>query len=328
MGPLIFPNLGVSLSSNATPTGSWCRGRCAGDYQHWQNFSFEVSDFCNSSVHGPWTLTHPSFTAVISMAKGIGRFVLAFESKTQDVPQLTFPLLNGTRMDQEPDMVALFPVLGGIFVKAGEACYGDCVDPFVMDYPGSMHSPYAMLCTRKTCLMAAATTWPPMRVRPKRRMRKGQPTAQEPMQIDWVDGFLSAEKVNITILLSEFSTNESSQTEAWQEAVLAYRSWIKPHVPQAKPQPEVGGKMAHSEGMWAVGLQNICDPPGCSFNLSILDAKWQAWKDVLGRVQVYLLGLVYMTSKHTDLPVNSHIYQYVKCVYIYLTGKWFSSGAR
>ena len=28
--PLIFPGLGVSLSTKSTPTGSWCKGRCAG----------------------------------------------------------------------------------------------------------------------------------------------------------------------------------------------------------------------------------------------------------------------------------------------------------
>jgi hypothetical protein len=53
------------------------------------------------------------------------------------VPMLTFPLLNGTFMDTRSNLVALFPYQGGIFVRAGASCYGDCVDDFVMDYPGS-----------------------------------------------------------------------------------------------------------------------------------------------------------------------------------------------
>ena len=118
-----------------------------------------------------------------------GRFDLELTSTSHDVPQVTFPLLVSTVLDDQPGLVAFFPLLGGIFVQAGSECYGNCEDSFVFDYPGQFHSPYTMLCTRKSCLMAAATTWPPHHVRPKRRMTKGKPTASEPMRIEWVDGY-------------------------------------------------------------------------------------------------------------------------------------------
>ena len=203
----------------------------------------------------------------------------------RDFEQVTFPLLDGTAMDSQPGLVAFFPLLGGIFIQAGSECYGSCEDSFVFDYPGQFHSPYAMLCTRKRCLMAAATTWPPHHVRPKRRMTKGKPTASEPMRIEWVDGYMQG-VTKLSIMLSEFEAEEESKTEAWQNAVLAYKSWLRPNLPAATPA-QISGKMSQSEGMWSVGLQNECNPPHCSFNLSVLDSQWKAWQDVLGRVQFW-----------------------------------------
>lgn len=286
-GEFLFPGLGVSLSSDVTPTGSWCKGRCAGAYHTWKNLSLSLANFSNTSVSGPWVFRDLDlgFKAVISMPAA-GQFDLTLTSTSHDMPQVVFPLLDGTPMDNRPNLVALFPLLGGIFVQAGSDCYGNCEDSFVMDYPGQFHSPYAMLCTKQSCLMAAATTWPPHHVRPKRRITKGSPTAKEPMRIEWVDGYISGPETKLSIMLTEFQTDEQSRIEAWQKAVLAYKSWLRPNRPAAPPA-QTSGKMSQSEGMWAVGLQNVCNPPRCSFNLSALDAQWTEWKDVLGRVQFW-----------------------------------------
>ena len=106
------------------------------------------------------------------------------------------------------------------------------------------------------------------------------------MRIEWVDGYLAGAQTKLSILLSEFYTEEQPKIQAWQKAVLAYKTWLQTNLPKATPA-QISGKMSQSEGMWAVGLQNECNPPRCSFNLSALDAQWTQWKDVLGRVQFW-----------------------------------------
>ena len=280
--PFLFPNLGVSFASGAVGPNR---------FKSWRNFSFTLANFTNSSAHGPWTLAPADalpigFRASISMRPGGGGFFdLEFKSERYEVPQITFPnLFGGSPMDRESGLVALYPLLGGIFIKAGASCYGDCMDDFVMDYPGQFHSPYAMLCTTRRCLISAATVWPPHHVRPKRRMRAGKSNASEPFMLEWVDGYRSGTSYKLSAMLTETVRDDSTKTAAWQAAVLAYRGWLSKNKPRARTDAPRDNSR---EGMWAIGLQNECMPPSCSFNMTVLDHQWRQWRDVLGRVQFW-----------------------------------------
>jgi hypothetical protein len=133
-----------------------------------------------------------------------------------------------------------------------------------------------ILATRDTALLAAATTWPPHHVHPKRRMAKGATPGPEPLQIDWVDGYKAGAAINISILFTTFDA-ATEDTEPWQSAILSYRDWQAPHRLPSAPLPK-----QPSEGMMAVALEN--EP---TFNLTQLDAQFNEWRDVLGRVQFW-----------------------------------------
>jgi hypothetical protein len=242
----------------------------------WHNLSFVESDFTVTRP-GSWTIATASLHATITERVG-GFFELTFTSLQHDVPRVSFPNLHGTSMDAAPGMVALFPFLGGIFIQAGASCYGECMSDAVMAYPGGFHAPYVMLATPDRALMAAATTWPPHHVHPKRRMEKGVVTGAQPLLIDWVDGYKRLQPTTLTILLREFTTDHSSGTAAWQASILAYRRWLSPNLtPPPPPEPTVGG-----EGCWALALEN---KP--SFNLTQINAEFRQWQSVFGRVAVW-----------------------------------------
>eukprot|EP01043_Picozoa_sp_COSAG02_P063254 COSAG02_NODE_8917_length_2401_cov_1.577324_4_plen_279_part_00 len=154
----MFPGLAVSY---ATGVGQW------------NNITYSLTDFkSDGGGHaGRWTLQTPDIHAVITQQAQAGHFDLSFTPKIHDVPRVSFPFLTGVpSMDDDPNMFALFPMLGGIFVKNGADGYGSMEQDAVMSYPGSFHSPYVMLATAEAAVMAAATTWPPHHVHPKRRM--------------------------------------------------------------------------------------------------------------------------------------------------------------
>ena len=129
-----------------------------------------------------------------------------------------------------------------------------------------------MLATRETALLAASTTWPPHHVHPKRRLAKGAAPGPEPLQIDWVDGYAAGETINMSILFTTFGA--APGTEPWQAAILAYKNWQYPHRLPSAPPPQ-----RPSEGIMAVALENEM-----SFNLTSIDALFEQWRDVLGRV--------------------------------------------
>lgn len=260
----IFPGLAVSFSTGPNT---------------WKNITYSRAEFRTSGgpADGPWTLENSDIHAVISHRKG-GRFDLSFTPKTHAVPRVSFPFLTGVpSMDDDPDMFALFPMLGGIFVKNGADGYASMEQDAVMSYPGSFHSPYVMLATADAAVIAAATTWPPHHVHPKRRM-KANITGAQPLQIDWVDGYEAGTQTKISILLSEFKTDKRTETAGWQAAILAYRSWLVTKLPPLVPAPATN-KAAYSEGTYAMGLMNMA-----IFNLTAIDLHFSEWKDVLGRV--------------------------------------------
>jgi hypothetical protein len=149
----------------------------------------------------------------------------------------------------------------------------------VMSYPGSFHAPYVMLSTPNKAVMAAAATWPPHHVIPKRRMVEGDYTSSQPLLIDWVNGYDKGNTVTMSILLEEFDTDTATATAAWQAGILEYRKWLLPQLPPSPPPPKptVGG-----QGFLAVGLENMA-----SFNLTKLDASFREGQDVFGRVLVW-----------------------------------------
>jgi hypothetical protein len=259
-----FPGLAVSFS---TGPGAW------------NNVTYSRSEFKSSggaSSEGPWTLDSPDIHAVITQRKD-GRFDLAFTPKTHAVPRVSFPFLTGVpSMDDEPNMYAMFPMLGGIYVKNGADGYSSMQNDEIMSYPGSFHSPYVMLATRDAAVMAAATTWPPHHVHPKRRM-KANATGAQPLQIDWTDGYAAGKETSISIILSEYKTDTSTQTAGWQAAILAYRSWLVANRPPPAP-PAANNKAAYSEGTYAMGLMNMA-----TYNLTAIDREFRQWSDVLGR---------------------------------------------
>ena len=259
-----FPGLAVSFATGV---------------DKWNNVTYSLSDFKTDggAGAGPWTLRTPDIHAVITQTEG-GRFDLSFTPKTHAVPRVSFPFLTGVpSMDDDPNMFALFPMLGGIFIKNGAEGYGSMEEDVVMSYPGNFHSPYVMLATAESAVMAAATTWPPHHVHPKRRM-KANTTGAQPLQIDWVDGYQAGTETKISILLSEFKTDKSTETAGWQAAILAYRSWLVTNLPAPVPPPTTN-KAAYSDGTFAVGLMNMA-----TYNLTALDHQFSKWKDVLGRV--------------------------------------------
>jgi hypothetical protein len=261
----MFPGLAVSY---ATGVGQW------------NNITYSLTDFkSDGGGHaGRWTLQTPDIHAVITQQAQAGHFDLSFTPKIHDVPRVSFPFLTGVpSMDDDPNMFALFPMLGGIFVKNGADGYGSMEQDAVMSYPGSFHSPYVMLATAEAAVMAAATTWPPHHVHPKRRM-KANVTGAQPLQIDWVDGYRAGTETKISILLSEFKTDKGTETAGWQAAILAYRSWLVTNLPPPVPPPATN-KAALSEGTYAMGLMNMA-----TYNLTAIDREFSEWKDVLGRV--------------------------------------------
>jgi hypothetical protein len=259
----LFPGLAVSF---ATGPGKW------------NNVTYSLAEFkTGGGDEGPWTLETPDIHAVITHTEG-GHFDLAFTPKTHAVPRVSFPFLSGVpSMDDDPNMFALFPMLGGIFVKNGADGYANMEQDVVMSYPGSFHSPYVMLATAEAAVMAAATTWPPHHVHPKRRM-KANVTGAQPLQIDWVDGYAAQSETKISILLSTFKTDKGTETAGWQAAILAYRSWLVTNLPPPDPPPATN-KAAYSEGTYAMGLMNMA-----TYNLTAMDVEFSKWKDVLGRV--------------------------------------------
>ena len=109
---------------------------------------------------------------------------------------------------------------------------------------------------------------------------KANVTGAQPLQIDWVDGYAAGEETKISILLSEYKTDKSTETAAWQAAILAYRSWLATNLPPPPSvPPPAAEKAAHSEGTYSMGLMNMA-----TYNLTALDAKFREWSDVFGRV--------------------------------------------
>eukprot|EP00038_Savillea_parva_P018447 m.23738 g.23738 ORF g.23738 m.23738 type:complete len:638 (+) comp4099_c0_seq1:116-2029(+) len=257
----LFPGLGVSLVLGPSS---------------WVNTTYSESDF---TMNGPgdWSLTTPNFTASITLRMG-GFFRLTLNVPNHNVSRVSFPLMPSTPLDSAPDMYALLPFLGGIFVRAGASCYADCMDDDVNQYPGGMHAPYVIVATPETAIIAAAVTWPPQRVHPKRRLALNG-TGPQPLLIDWTNGWSAGSSPIVLDMLLKAVDSTDGEGNPWQNAVLQYKTWLHFNRP---PPPPLPAAMVASEGMMAVGLMNMP-----SFNLTSLDAQWQEWSDVLNRVQFW-----------------------------------------
>ena len=66
--------------------------------------------------------------------------------------------------------------------------------------------------------------------------------------------------------------------DAWQKAVVAYRDWLRPHLP-APIQPKA---MLQSEGLAAVCLECIS-----VFNLTMLQTRFEPWRELGYRLQLW-----------------------------------------
>jgi hypothetical protein len=93
------------------------------------------------TIHHPWPSLSITITRPHEMKqRSAGFFDLELTAPSHDVPRVSFPMLGSTPLDADPALVALLPMLGGIFIQSGAGCYQDCMDDDVMDYPGGVHA--------------------------------------------------------------------------------------------------------------------------------------------------------------------------------------------
>jgi hypothetical protein len=191
---------------------------------------------------------------------------------------VSFPLLSqGTALDDRDDVYYMLPWQGGSFVKDAAFAtdwYNATANPVErgwegpgVHYPGFLHAPYLLVCTKDDCVMAASINWAsPLSVRPVRNLI-GSPKSLrldfmtaclQGFAIVWCNNqnaFPARETANISIILGSFRSDPVARVQAWQSAILAYRSWLQPHLTQPAVQP---AKMLAQHGMFQICLVRSC----------------------------------------------------------------------
>jgi hypothetical protein len=179
-----------------------------------------------------------------------------------------------------------------------------------LTYPGRLFAPFLLLCTVDECIMAASLNWASrLTVRPFRQMGplSGRTTTKA-VSLDFMEACLQAwgmiwcsspnafaagQTEEISIILGSFKSDAASHTQAWQSAVVEYRTWLrsklpKPAGPSHSPAVVVPQKMQEQEGMLEICLQ--CQ---VVFNMTLLNATWHEWKDAgYGRMQMWLVPVL------------------------------------
>jgi hypothetical protein len=245
--------------------------------RHWlPGFALETSD---GVIEQPAVLSDETMRTVATPVADVDVVQVADEQwelvvrARATIASVTFPWRSrASALDtSSPSTVLLYPAMLGIAVQAPSA------PALALDwrkYPGDCFAPLLVLADRRTAEVVAATTWPPRTVQPR--------YARDGLAMRWPASIAAGETRRHRVLIARRVGDERAGNAPWLAAALAYRSWLAPHLDEAKLRPVDPRWLVESDGWQNVQLQNLV-----VFDGATLDERWRRWKGLLPWVQLW-----------------------------------------